>query len=154
MDLVDGAFSEPEWLERETEFWGFKVWHLIFFCFSGVLSVSTYSFRKHILLIYKQFSINYLILNLSTCFKIKFTHILISFNHKTISNYVVLLRPLSNTTNQTRNWGRFSAKENCKKIPGTSSVHKKLGDGWYEFAKRQGFVLSELSLNILCCLFV
>lgn len=40
--LIDGAISEPEWLEKETEFWGFRVWHLIFFCFSGVLSVSEF----------------------------------------------------------------------------------------------------------------
>lgn len=41
--LINGAFSgdEPEWLEKETEFWGLRVWHLIFFCFSGVLSIGT-----------------------------------------------------------------------------------------------------------------
>lgn len=33
-------------------------------------------------------------------------------------------------------------------------MYKKFGDGWYEFTKRQGFVLSELTLNILCWCFL
>lgn len=43
---MDGIIDEPEWLEKDTGYWGLKVWHLIFFCFSGVASVSTYSLSK------------------------------------------------------------------------------------------------------------
>lgn len=48
--IIDGAISEPEWLEKETDFWGFRVWHLMFFCFSGVLSVSKFHSRNNMVL--------------------------------------------------------------------------------------------------------
>lgn len=45
MDLINDAISEPEWMEKVTEYGNFRVWHLIFFGVSGVLSISKFQSR-------------------------------------------------------------------------------------------------------------
>lgn len=41
MDIVGDSLTEPEWLETQVPSAGdFRIWHLIFFGLSGVLSIS------------------------------------------------------------------------------------------------------------------
>lgn len=44
--IIDGALSEPEWLEIHTSYWNLRVWHIIFFCFSGVISIGNEKLKK------------------------------------------------------------------------------------------------------------
>lgn len=37
--LAGGMFREPEWMEKETPYWGLRIWHFGFFGLSGFLSL-------------------------------------------------------------------------------------------------------------------
>lgn len=86
-NFIGDAISEPEWLETETNYGGFRVWHLIFFGFSGVLSISL------VLIFNKQNNRN-----------IHFLNAIFVYSH-----YALLLLSISNSSNQTRDRSGFSA---------------------------------------------
>lgn len=113
------SIPEPEWLESEIPDWGLRVWHVIFICFSGVLSVGMSIFYLHLATYMTNSKFHFL--SSSYC----------------CSDNVVLLLPISYTTHQTGYRGRLSTQENSKKVQTTLGMYQKFRNGRYEFTKRQ-----------------
>lgn len=117
--------SEPEWLETVTSYWGLRVWHVIFFGCSGVLSIGKLFFSG---------SAIYLIVH-TVHIKDNSGNLLPNWCF-IFSDHAVLLLSLSHSTNKTRNRGRLSTQENSEKISTTTGRNKEFGNGRYELAER------------------
>lgn len=45
--LFGDMFGEPEWMEKETPYWGLRIWHFGFFALTGLLSLSKFQILQH-----------------------------------------------------------------------------------------------------------
>lgn len=110
MDLINDAISEPEWMEKVTEYGNFRVWHLIFFGISGTLSIS-----------------EYLILNVLEMVRFREFNVGLSFlPNVSASHYALLLLSISHTTYKARHRGGLSTSQNSEEVSRAFSKYQKL----------------------------
>lgn len=128
MDLINDAISEPEWMEKVTEYGNFRVWHLIFFGVSGTLSISEFQFSN-----IRNDSM-YAVHNFEFSFpsKLPITVALVCRR----SHNALLLLSISHSTYKARHRGGLSASQNSEKVSRALSKYQKLWNGRHGPAKR------------------